>query len=156
MSKCKVCEKNGDSLRPDLQFDDARSAFYTGESDCCEACGVLIEPEWPGDIRDAKEALRRWQAIAERHRSGTAEVDYVVLRNAADEIERLQTIVDGAEAAREDYVVEYGWNNDKNQMGYWHGPRGSFASDRLTWAGTSRRDAWLAIGKTIAEKARAT
>jgi hypothetical protein len=36
------------------------------------------------------EKLRRWQAIAERHRSQTADVDAVALREAADEIERLR------------------------------------------------------------------
>jgi len=40
------------------------------------------------------EKLRRWQAIAERHRSQTADVDAVALREAADEIERLQTVSD--------------------------------------------------------------
>ena len=37
--------------------------------------------------------LRRWQAIAERHKSQTAEVDAVALREGADEIERLQAAV---------------------------------------------------------------
>jgi len=97
----------------------------------------------------------------ERLNAALAEVQ--AARRRGDEIvaglelerERLQAIVDGAEAAREDYVVEYGWNHERNLMGYWYGPRGSFVSDRLTWAGTSRLDAWLAIGKMITEKARA-
>lgn len=70
---------------------------------------------------------------------------------------RLQAIVDGAEAAsRGDYVVEYGWNSDESKMGYWWGTRGSFASDRLTWAGTSRTDAWYIIGVKAAKRTRAT
>lgn len=36
------------------------------------------------------DKLRRWAAIAERQRSGAAPVDYVLLRTAADEIERLE------------------------------------------------------------------
>ena len=81
-------------------------------------------------------------------------VFYEIL-NAADENDRLQAIVDGFEAvSRGDYVIEYGWNSDENKMGYWWGPRGSFVSDSLTWAGTSRQDAWLAVGLAAAEKAR--
>lgn len=41
MNKCKACEKNMDGWCQDPQFDDARSEFFTGESDCCEVCGVL-------------------------------------------------------------------------------------------------------------------
>jgi hypothetical protein len=76
-----------------------------------------------------------------------------LFQDSIDEIEKLQLIVDGAEAAsRGDYVVEYGWNSDENKMGYWWGTRGSFCSDRLTWAGTSRLDAWAAIGQKVVDK----
>lgn len=38
-----------------------------------------------------EDKLRRYQAVAElRHRSGAAEVDYVTLRDAASEIDRLR------------------------------------------------------------------
>ena len=41
-------------------------------------------------MSDLVSKLRRWAAIAENHYSGTAPVDYVLLREAADEIERLR------------------------------------------------------------------
>lgn len=41
MNTCKACEENMDSWCQGPQFDDARSEFFTGESDCCDVCGVL-------------------------------------------------------------------------------------------------------------------
>lgn len=43
MNKCKACEKNMDGWCQDPQFDDARSEFFTGESDCCEVCGGAVQ-----------------------------------------------------------------------------------------------------------------
>lgn len=40
------------------------------------------------------ETLRRWQRLAQKGKYGAAAVDYVTLRDAADEIDRLQAIVD--------------------------------------------------------------
>ena len=68
--------------------------------------------------------------------------------------DRLQAMLSGVEAVyRGDYVVEYGWNSDTGTRGYYWGPRGNYASNRMTWAGTDRREAWLAIGRHL-EKAR--
>ena len=79
-----------------------------------------------------------------------------LIQDAIHEIERQRAIVTGAtEVSKGEYVIEYGWNSDENKMGYWCGTSGSFVSDCLTWAGTSRLDAWLVIGQN-AEKARAT
>jgi len=40
-------------------------------------------------MRDILKRLRSWQSIAANNHAGVAPVDYVVLRDAADEIERL-------------------------------------------------------------------
>jgi hypothetical protein len=76
------------------------------------------------------------------------------IQKAADELDRLQATLSGVESVyRGDYVVEYGRNSDTGARGYYWGPRGNYASNRMTWAGTDRREAWLAIGQHL-EKAR--
>ena len=100
------------------------------------------------------EKLRRWQAIAERHKSQTADVDAVALREGADEIERLAAIVEGARIEhRGDATIRYGWDCPRGRHGWCYTLDLSHLP--MEWAGDSIIDAWMAV-REAAEKARAT
>jgi hypothetical protein len=60
------------------------------------------------------------------------------------EIKRLNTIIQGARAERQDYSADYGWNNGRSEYGFYVRKLGDGGS---VWAGKTIEEAWIKIGE---------